>query len=331
MKYVPRKSSPFVHDMESSVNLQLDLFAGLLAVMIIAIVQNGLRVLVICLTTASVAWATEVVGLLILGKPCESHIRSLSLGLVIALLCPVTIPILLPAAAAFISVLFVRIILRKNHKTLFMTPVIAWLFLLSVAPAEMTGYPAVRNFKAFELFENMSGYQKTQSIAQMLQTHHNPSYTFSELLTGNYAGGMGTTCIFIILAVCVYFIYRKSMAWEVSLSMILTVCVFSLIFNRTGCSPAFSVLYELSATSLIFVAVFVAGDIINAPMMEVAKLVFGIMIGVFTMIFRYFGLGEHCVVLALFICNFLSEPLDLAALKLSRKIRVKSLPTTINE
>ena len=98
--------------------------------------------------------------------------------------------------------------------------------------------------------------------------------------------------------------------------MIITVAVFAIIFNRTEQSWLFSILYELTATSFIFVAVFVAGDIINAPSLIGAKIVYGVLIGVFTMIFRYMGFAEHCVLLALFICNFLCEVLDVLFLYL---------------
>lgn len=316
MKKLEEKSSPFLHDFETTINLQVDLLVGLLAVMIIAIVQNGLRVLAICAVSAFVSWATETLGLLILRKPNENYIRSISVGILIALLCPVTVPVWLPASACFFSVLIFCVILgATEYKRLFTVTSIAWIYMLSVAPRSMTVYPVISDFCFFPIFDNISNYQSTRSIAQLLQANSTPPYTFSNLLTGNYPGGMGTTCIFVILAVCVYFIFRKSMAWQVSLSMILTVTTFALIFNRTGSSVIFSVLYELTATSYIYIAVFVAGDIINAPMLTAAKVFYGVVIGVITMLCRYIGLGEHCVVIALLICNFISEYFDLIALK----------------
>lgn len=309
------RSAPFLHDSEIALNLQVDLLIGLLSVLIIAVVQNGLRVLTLCVVSAFAAWATETLGLLIMRRSGGTDIRSIAMGLIIAMLCPVTVPLWLPASASVISVLFVRVLLGPTYKRLFITPVIGWLYMLSVAPGDMTVYPAVRAFDAFPIIDAVPEFESTRSIAQLLQSKQTPSYTFMDLMTGNYVGGMGTTCIFVILAVCVYFIFRKSMAWQVSLSMIATVSVFALIINRTQGNLLFSVLYELTATSYIFIAVFVAGDIINAPMLTTAKIGFGVFIGVLTMLFRYFGLGEHCVVIALFIANFLSEFLDLAALK----------------
>ena len=312
------KLSPFIHGCEISLNLQFDLLIGLCSVMIISVVQNGLRALVLCLFCALTAWITEKIGLIVMRREKNTELRSLAMGLIIAMLCPVTIPLWVPISATFISVLFVRVILGNNYKRLFITPVIAWIYMLTVAPSAMTNYAADSSFGIFPPFENINPdfYVSADSIAQQLQFKKELPYNFLDILTGNYPGGLGTTCIFIILAVCVYFIFRKSMAWQVSLSMIITVSVFALIINRTTQSPLFSVLYELSATSYIFVAVFVAGDLINAPSITGAKIVFGILIGVFTMVFRYLGFAEHCVLLALFICNFFCEILDVLFLYL---------------
>lgn len=306
------KASPFIHGSEKSINLHFDLLIGLLSVMIISVVQNGIRALVLCLFSALIAWLTEKVGLIIARREKSTDLRSLAMGLIIAMLCPVTVPIWVPVSASFISVLFVRVILGTNYKNLFMTPVIGWTYMLTVAPQAMTSYALESNFGTFPPFENIDRdfYIFVDSVAQQLQSKKELSYSFLDILTGDYPGGLGTTCIFIILAVCVYFIFRRSMAWQVSLSMIITVAVFALIFNRTNQNPLFSVLYELTATSYIFIAVFVAGDLINAPSIKWAKIVFGVLIGVFTMLFRYFGFAEHCVLLALFICNFFAELLD---------------------
>jgi len=306
------KTAPFIHGSEVSLNLHFDLLIGLLSVMIISVVQNGFRALTVCSLSAFTAWATEKIGLVIAHREKATDLRSVAMGLIIAMLCPVTIPLWVPISASFFSVLFVRVILGQNYKNLFITPVFAWIYMLTVAPGAMTVFPAKPFTDSLPPFENVGEefYVGVDSIAQQLQSNKELSYSLLDILTGNYPGGLGTTCIFIIIAVCVYFIFRKCMAWQVSLSMIVTVMIFALLFNRTSHNLLFSVLYELSATSYIFIAVFVASDLINAPSTIGARVVYGILIGVFTMIFRYLGFSEHCVLLAMFICNFFCELLD---------------------
>ena len=112
------KASPFIHGSENTLNLHLDLLIGLLSVMIISVVQNGLRALALCLFSALTAWVTEKIGLIIAGREKLTDLRSLAMGLIIAMLCPVTIPLWVPISASFISVLFVRVIYFLVSKSL---------------------------------------------------------------------------------------------------------------------------------------------------------------------------------------------------------------------
>jgi len=206
------KTSPFIHGSETSINLHFDLLIGLLSVMIISVVQNGLRALTLCLLSAMTAWITEKIGLIIARRNKNTDLRSLAMGLIIAMLCPVTVPFWVPISASFFSVLFIRVILEPNYKNLFITPVIAWIYMLTVAPKAMTSYAVNITFDSFPPFENINqnSFVFDDSIAQQLQLKKELSYNFLDILTGNYPGGLGTTCIFIILAVCVYFIFRKT-------------------------------------------------------------------------------------------------------------------------
>lgn len=313
------KAAPYLHGEETPALLQLDLLVGLLAVMLVSVIQNGLRVLTVCLTCAAAAWCAKTIGQILFKKSqTNSGLRALSMGLIIAMLCPVSVPIWLPTAATVFSVFFVDVLLWPNYNRLFMTPAIAWIFMLSVMPGKITTYPAFKIGIELPFFETPTQFESVRSIAQSLQYHSTPSYNILEILLGRYPGGMGTSCIIIILTVCIYFIFRKSMAWEVSLSMILTVTLFAIVFNRTGSSIYYSILYELTAASYIYMAVFVAGDIMNAPMLPVAKILYGVLIGLLSMLFRYSGLGEHSTVLALIFANLCKNLLDLFALKLVR-------------
>ena len=110
--------------------------------------------------------------------------------------------------------------------------------------------------------------------------------------------------------------------------MICTVAIFALIFNRANVSPLYSVIYELSATSFIYVAIFVAGDLINAPKLPLSRVLFGIAMGIVMMLLRYFGLYEHGIVFSLVLVNLASGILDKFTLYL-RIVREQKLKKSI--
>ena len=322
------KLSPFIHGGDSVNMIHFDLLVGMIPLIIISIVQHGIRVLVMCAISAAVAFVVETLGNFIKGKFTAAPFRVAILGVCTTLLCPITVPVWLPAIGVAFAVLFVRVILVGDFKNLFMSPAIAWLFLLTIWPNEMMTYPVFSTSTHFPIFENVTSFESGFSIAQYLQFGQKPPFKMLDILTGMYPGAMGTTCIIAIFVITIYFLFRRSIAWQVPLSMICTVAIFALIFNRANVSPLYSVIYELSATSFIYVAIFVAGDLINAPKLPLSRVLFGIAMGIVMMLLRYFGLYEHGIVFSLVLVNLASGILDKFTLYL-RIVREQKLKKSI--
>ena len=113
------KLAPFIHGDDSVNKVHFDLLAALIPLIIISVVQNGLRVLVMCAISAFAAYLVEGFGNLIKRKLELPPFRVAILGICTTLLCPVTVPIWMPAVGVAVSVLFVRVILTKEFKNLF--------------------------------------------------------------------------------------------------------------------------------------------------------------------------------------------------------------------
>lgn len=314
------KLSPFIHNDDSVNKVHFDLLAALIPLVIISVVQNGLRVLVMCLISAFAAYAVEALGYLLKRKLVFPPFRVAILGVCTTLLCPITVPIWLPAVGVAFAVLFVREILTGEFKNLFMTPAIGWTFLLSFWPEQMMTYPAFSLNNKFPIFENISEFTAAPSISQYLQFHQRPPYRMLDVLSGMYPGGMGTTCVAAIFLITLFFLFRRTIAWQVPLSMMVTIALFALFNNRTTASPLYSVIYELAASSLVYVSIFIAGDLINAPKLPLSRVLFGVLLGITTMLLRYYGFYEHGVVYALVLVNLLSGVLD----KFTLYLRIKS-------
>jgi len=321
------KLSPFIHGDDNVNMIHFDLLVGVIPLIIISVVQQGLRVLVMCAISAAVAFVVETLGNFIKGKFSLAPFRVAILGVCTTLLCPITVPVWLPAIGVAFSVLFVRVILVGDFKNLFMSPAIAWLFLLTVWPNEMMTYPVYSQNNNYPIFANVESFTSGFSMSQYLQFGQKPPFKMLDILTGMYPGAIGTTCIAAIFIITIYFLFRRSIAWQVPLSMICTVSVFALIYNRANVSPLYSVIYELSASSFIYVAIFIAGDLINAPKLPLSRILFGVGMGVVTMLLRYFGLYEHAVVFSLVLVNLVSGLLDKFTLylRIFREQRLKKL------
>ena len=141
------KLAPYINSGETVAQLRLDLLFALLPLIIIATVQNGLRVLVMCSLAAAASDITELLSHLV-GHKKPDLLRAATLGLCLTMLCPITVPVWLPAAGSAFAVLFVRVILVGDFRTLFMHPAIGWLFMITVWPSYMMTYPKTSGFNA---------------------------------------------------------------------------------------------------------------------------------------------------------------------------------------
>ena len=96
----------------------------------------------------------------------------------------------------------------------------------------------------------------------------------------------------------------KRITWHVPVSFLATCCAISLVFPRIyGVSSIYSLKYEILCSAIVFYAVFMLNEPATTPKNPTAKLVFGVLTGVLTMLFRYYGSYEIGGCFALLIVN----------------------------
>ncbi|HHW45720.1 MAG TPA: RnfABCDGE type electron transport complex subunit D [Clostridiales bacterium] len=307
-------AAPFIHCEDTVNTLYSDILVSLLPLVIISIVQNGLRVLFISTLSMLAGWLAQCAGNFVKGRGFSAGLQPAITGLILALLCPVTVPWWLPALGSVFSVVIIDVVMNEFYENLFSPPVIGWLFMLSIAPGKMDTYPMVGFFNSFPIFKSEFSFATSQSIAQSLQLKIKPQFDMVQILTGRVPGGMGTTCIIVMAAVMVFLFYRRAVAWQVTMSMIFAAAVIAVIFNRTGSGALYSILCEISASSYMFAAIFIAGNVTLSPKTSIGRVIYGVVIAVIVMSLRYKGITEYAVIFSHIVANWISVLCDQVAL-----------------
>lgn len=148
-----------------------------------------------------------------------------------------------------------------------------------------------------------------------------PNIDLTKLVLGNYAGPMGATCLLVIAACAVYLWARRRFALTLSLSFIGACAAVAYLFPRLGevglgwpwenVAMRLSVLkYELSSGMLLFAAVFLINEPGTAPRRQATQLLYGVLLGITTMMYHYFGTYEIGVCFAVIVMNAVSGALD---------------------
>jgi len=134
----------------------------------------------------------------------------------------------------------------------------------------------------------------------------------SELFFGRISGTMGVTSALAILIGGAYLLLSKTANWRIVLTVSLTYGLLSEILHRAGFPQVNGGLAALLGGGFLFGAFFMATDPVSAPKTEEARLLYGILIGVVTVVIRNFSVFNGGFMFALLFANMFGPILDYA-------------------
>jgi len=146
---------------------------------------------------------------------------------------------------------------------------------------------------------------------------------YSELLFGNISGSLGETSALLIILAGAYLIYTKTAHKESTFGVLIGFVSMTLIFNALSITQVPSPIFGLLSGGILFAAVFMATDPISSPKTKEARWMYGLLIGIITVIIRGFALFAGGVMFAILIGNSFAPLLDeiVKALKAHKKAK----------
>lgn len=100
----------------------------------------------------------------------------------------------------------------------------------------------------------------------------------------------------------IYLILKKIIDWKIPVIYILTFVVFNLVYSFATDSYV-PVFYEVCGGGLMLGAFFMATDYVTSPITSRGKVLFAILLGLLTGLFRFFGESAEGVSFAIIIGN----------------------------
>lgn len=133
---------------------------------------------------------------------------------------------------------------------------------------------------------------------------------FTDLLFGNVSGSLGETSAILIILAGIYLIYKKVASWEIMAGTLLGFAGLSGALILLGNSEIPNLLFGMFAGGLLFGAVFMATDPISAPKTKEGKWIYGVLIGIITVIIRGYALFAGGIMFAILIANSFAPIID---------------------
>ncbi len=216
---------------------------------------------------------------------------------VTGLLIAMNIPSTLNVGYEIIGCIFAILIVKQLFGGLgqnFMNPALAArCFLLIAFTGPMTNFVTDAYSGATPLAVLKPGAEPAQATSLL------------DLFIGNHAGVIGETSIICLLIGAVYLLVKKIISWRIPVCYIATFAVLIFLLAPGHQFEAEYLLKELCAGGLVLGAFFMATDYVTSPITPMGKIVFGVILGILTFIFRMYGGSAEGVSYAIIFSNLL--------------------------
>ncbi|MEA1949885.1 MAG: RnfABCDGE type electron transport complex subunit D, partial [Planctomycetota bacterium] len=122
------------------------------------------------------------------------------------------------------------------------------------------------------------------------------------LFIGQVNGSLGETSALALLFGGIYLCLRRAAAWQIPLGALLAGFVCAALARWTDLTP-FTALRHLISGSFLLGAFFIATDPVTSPISSLGKFVFGLGVGIFTVLIRLFSGYPEGVMFAVLLMN----------------------------
>ncbi len=264
-------------------------------------------------------------------------------GMLIPLIVPPTIPLWQVALATIFGVVVGKEIFGGTGMNVLNVAMTSRAFLYFAYPLQISGEvwtqmadgTAVDGYSgatALAIANNVS-IQGTESVVAGLNQANNvlaspfggDFFSFQNMLIGGIPGSIGETSTLMALIGAAILIATGVGSWKIIVSVFAGAFAMGTIFNLAGANE-FMLLpahYHLVLGGLAFGAVFMATDPVSAAQTETGKWIYGVLIGMLTVIIRVLNPAyPEGIMLAVLFMNVFAPLIDFYVVEANKKRRI---------
>ena len=304
--------SPHLHTKTSTKSLMRDVVIALMPAAIISILFYGWSaMLLMAVSIASCLLVELFITRFLLKKPSTiADCSALVTGILLALNLPTTTPWWVVFIGSVVAIGVAKMTFGGLGQNLFNPALVGRVFLLISFPTYMTNWTRPQGFIGGNL-DALTGATPLGKVKELMSVDGAtltslPEYmdmNYCDMLFYNIGGSAGEISAIALLLGFAYLLIRGVIKPHITLSIIMTVAVFSGIFWLINPAQFTDPLFNILTGGLLLGAIFMATDYVTSPMSKTGGIVFGIGIGVITMLIRYFGAYPEGVSFAILIMN----------------------------
>ncbi|WP_031553691.1 RnfABCDGE type electron transport complex subunit D [Oribacterium sp. FC2011] len=300
-KMLNLSSNPHIRDEVTTSEIMRDVVIAMIPTTIYGIIQWGFNAALVVILTVAFAVLSEYAYEKFMKMTITIGDWSAAVtGLILALNCPPDIPVWIPCVGAVFAIIVIKMLYGGLGKN-WMNPALgARCFLLISFAGKMTGWTVVGP-------DAMSG---ATPLAFMKAGGDMAKVDLMNLFLGRIPGTIGEVSKLCLLFGAAYLIIKKVISPKIPCIYIATVAVFTLLFGGHGFDINY-LLCEILGGGLIFGAFFMATDYVTSPITPKGQIVYAVILGVMTGLFRLFGGSAEGVSYAIILTNIIVPVINL--------------------
>ena len=267
----------------------------------------GLGALIVTATSVAACVFFEwAIGKFIMKKPTTTVMDGSAIltGVLLAFNLPSNLPLWIIVLGALFAIGVGKMSFGGLGSNPFNPALVGRVFLLLSFPVQMTTWPVVGQLTAYT--DAATG---ATPLALMKQAINGDAAALGQLpdllshLLGQNGGCLGEVSALALLLGLAYMLWKKIITWHIPVSILATVFVFGGIMHLVDPAKYVSPVLQLLSGGLMLGAIFMATDYVTSPMNKKGMLIYGVCIGLLTVIIRLFGAYPEGMSFAILIMN----------------------------
>jgi electron transport complex protein RnfD len=283
---------------------------ALLPALAASIYYFGIGAVIVTLTSVLSCVAVEylIQKFILKVKPSVTDGSAVVTGLLLAFNVPSNLPVHIIVIGAIIAIGVAKMTFGGLGNNPFNPALVGRVFLLISFPVQMTSWPVPTGFKTGYadavtgatplglLSEGVKNGEAVSAIMDKIPSH-------MQLFYGRMGGSMGEVAAVALIIGGIYLLWKKIITWHIPVSILVTVALFTGILWMADPEKFADPLFHLLTGGLMLGAIYMATDYVTSPMTHKGMIIYGIGIGVITVLIRTWGAYPEGVSFAVLIMN----------------------------
>ena len=297
--------SPHVHSGDSVKRNMYGVVIALIPALIASIWFFGLGAVSVILTSVVSCVAIEyLVQRFILKVPTTiTDGSAIVTGLILSFNLPSTLPLWIVFVGALFAIGVCKLTFGGLGQNIVNPAIGARVFLLLSFPAQMTTWtdPVDGTTCATPLALLKEGVKSGKSVAEIEGLR-----STTDMLLGNMGGSLGEVAAIALVVGFVIMLAMRVITWHIPVAVIGTMAAFQGILYLCNPEAYADPIFAILTGGALLGAIFMATDYVTSPMSHSGMIIYGIGIGVLTILIRNFGAYPEGMSFAILLMNLVA-------------------------